>query len=1072
MKNDLLKRLRCAFRLSFLMLVVQVLLSIPASAQSRTISGKVTSDEEGEGLPGVNVLIKGSSTGTVTDFDGNYSLEVPSNETSLVFSFIGYVSEEVYVGNQSVIDVNLSPDVTSLEEVVVIGYGTQKRSELTGSIASVGGDALKKVPVSTVAESLTGRMAGVQVTNTEGSPDSEIRIRVRGGTSITQDSQPLFIVDGFPVSTIADLSPSDIESVDVLKDASSTAIYGARGANGVVIVTTKSGAQGKVTVTFNSFYAMSQIAEKLDVLDPEDYVRWQYEYAMLRDPEDLSSYEDVYGAFQDIDLYEGQPANDWQQQIYGRTGNIFSNDLSVRGGDSKFNFSANFARFNQKAIQIGSDYLRNNITLKLNSSPNEKIDLDFSMRYSNTEINGGGSNEQNEVSSADSRLKHAVAYSPIPLEGLTQTGDDTDVSTSGDLVNPIRATKDNDRFQERKNLNIGAGFGWKIIDNLQWRSNFGLDNYNFGDSRFYGLTTYMVNNSPSVENQGQPAVRLRDRFQTRYRMTNTISYDFKADNHNLSILGGQELLFEQTRELYTEVHGLPTLFTADEAFKLTTQGDPFSIDNNFSPDDKLASFFGRLNYDFKEKYQLVGVFRTDGSSRFTGDNVWGFFPSVSGGWYISKENFMQGTQGWMNFLKLRASYGVAGNNNIATGQTVRNFVSRNTSWLNNIDSYWAPGNRMPNPDLKWETTITRNIGIDFGLLKGRVNGTVEFYKNTTEDALVDFPVQGSGYDSQFRNMGDLENKGIEITLNTIAIDKEDYGLNFNFNIGLNRNKVLSLGDVDEISAATGWASTQILSDFFVVPGRPLGAMFGYFNDGRYEVSDFDYNAETEEYTPKEGVVDSEILNIRPGTIKIKDLDGDGVVTTADQDFIGNANPLSTGGFVLNAYAYGFDLTAAFNWSYGNDIYNANKIEFTTSNLNNQYRNLITMQETGERWTNIDWNTGEFLTGEALAAANANTTMWSPYMDRYMFTDWAVEDGSFLRLNTLTLGYTLPAEITERAHIQRLRFYATGYNVFIITNYSGFDPEVSTRRKVPYTPGVDYSAYPRSRQITFGLNLTF
>lgn len=1052
---------------SLLMLVV----SPPAHAQKRTVTGTVRAVDE-SALPGVSVLEKGTQNGTVTDVDGKFSLSVSENAT-LVFSFIGMKPVELAVGNQSVLNATLEDDVTELSEVVVVGYGTQKRSELTGSIVSVDGDALKKVPVATVAESLTGRLAGVQVSSSEGSPDADIRIRIRGGTSITQGSEPLYVVDGFPVSTISDISPSDIQSIDILKDASSTAIYGSRGANGVVIITTKSGVEGKTTVTFNSFYAASKMAKTLDVLDPGDYARWQYEYALLRRPDDISSYESYFGSFQDIDLFEGLPANNWQRQVYGRTGNIFSNDLSVRGGAQKLNFSANFARFDQKAIMIGSDFVRNNVTLKLGANPSKKVGLNFSIRYSDTEINGGGANEQAEVSSADSRLKHAVAYLPIPVPGIAQTGDDTDPDIAGDLVNPIRATADNDRFQKRKNLNLGAGFSWNIIDNLQWRSDFGLDSYNFSDFRFYGLTTYMVNNSPAVENQGQPAVRLMDREDTRYRNTNTISYDLVRNDHKVKIMGGHELLYYQRRQVNTEVHGLPTLFTSDEAFKLTTQGVPFSIDNNYAPDDKLVSFFSRVNYDFKDKYQLTGVYRADGSSRFLGDNVWGYFPSISAGWFISKESFMEGVSGWMNFLKLRGSFGVAGNNNILTGQTSRNFVSRNTAWINNVESFWAPDSRMPNPDLKWETTNTRNIGLDFGLFQGRVNGTVELYKNTTEDALVEFPVQGTGYESQFRNMGDVENKGLEISLNTIVIDKADYGLSFNFNIGLNRNKVTSLGERESIFATTGWASTQIGSDFFIVPGRPIGMMYGYLNDGRYEVSDFDYDASTGTYALRDGVVGSNVLDVRPGMMKLKDLDGDGIVTVKDQDFIGNANPLSTGGFVLNAYAYGFDLTAAFNFIYGGDIYNANKIEFTTSNPNNQYRNLSTMQETGKRWTNIDWNTGELITDpDALAAANANTTMWSPYMNRYVFSDWAVEDGSFLRLNTLTLGYSLPSNIIERAKIQSLRFYVTGYNVFVLTNYTGFDPEASTRRKVPYTPAVDYSAYPRSRQITVGLNLTF
>ena len=1076
MKNDLLRKTLHFVKIFFLGSLLQLLLAGILLAQGVNITGRITSAEDSEGLPGVNVVEKGTTNGVVTDLDGSYSIAVSEGAT-LIFSSVGYVSEEVVVDNQSVINLTLVPDITQLEELVVIGYGTVKKSNLIGSVASVSGDDIVKVPVSTVAESLTGRMAGVQVTTTEGSPDAEIRIRVRGGASLTQDSSPLYIVDGFPVNSISDLSSSDIQSIDVLKDASSTAIYGSRGANGVVIITTKGGKAGKLTVDFNTFFGAKKIAKTLDVLTPGDYARWQYEYAVLDDPNDLSSYEDYFGLFQDIDLYEGLPANDWQRQIYGRTGQVMSNDLSIRGGSEKFNYSANFARFSERAIMIGSDYLRNNINLKMNSKPNEKVDLMFSVRYSDTKINGGGANEQNETSSADPRLKHAVAYSPVPIAGIS-VPDDTDEQISTDLVNPILATEDNDREQTRKNFNFGGSFAWKIIDNLQFKTEFGVDNYLYSDSRFYGRTTYYVRNRPALENQNLPAVSLTDRKEYRLRSTNTITYDvLEGNTHNLQLLVGQETLYSEINQLSNIVHGFPELFTSEQAFKLTTQGVPFSTDNNFSPDDKLLSFFTRANYDLKNRYLLSAVFRADGSSRFMGDNVWGYFPSVSAGWKISEESFMNGTDGWLDQLKLRASYGLAGNNNIPRGQTIQSFNSSTTSWINEVNNYWAASKTLANPDLKWETTTTRNIGLDFGLFKGRLNGTVEVYQNNTEDLLIRFPVPGTGYDYQYRNMGETQNKGLEISLNLIAIDKEKYGLSFDFNIALNDNKINSLGVMEELAGTevtTGWASTQIPNDFLARVGDPIGRMYGYVNDGRYEVSDFEgYDANANQWILKGGVAGSDFITVRPGALKLKDLDGDNIVTIADRQFIGNANPKSIGGLVINGYAYGFDLMAAFNWSYGNDVYNANKIEFTTSNQNNQYRNLITMQAEGQRWTNIDWNTGELVNdSQTLAAMNANTTMWSPFMDRYVFSDWAVEDGSFLRLNTLTLGYTLPNTITERLKIQNLRFYATGYNVFILTNYSGYDPEVSTRRKTPLTPGVDYSAYPRSRQITVGLNLTF
>ncbi len=1077
MKNDLLCRFLLYAKIFLLGYALQLLLvgvAIAKVNQGVSITGRVTSADDGESLPGVNIIEKETTNGVVSDIDGAYKIEISSGST-LIFSSVGYISEEILVGNQSVINVVLVPDITQLEELVVIGYGTVKKSNLTGSVASVSGDDLVKMPVASVSETLTGKMAGVQITSTEGSPDAEIRIRVRGGGSITQDNTPLFIVDGFPVNSINDVSPTDIKSIDVLKDASSTAIYGSRGANGVVIVTTKGGTAGKVSVNVNSYYGAKKIAKTLGVLNPEDYVNWQYEYASIED--DIQSYEKYFGSWQDRDLYAGQQGNFWQDQVYGRTGQVFSNDLSVRGGSDKLMYSFNYARFNEKSIMVGSDYNRNNVTLKLNNKPNDKIELAFTVRYSDTNINGGGANEQNEVSSADSRLKHSVTFSPIPLEGLTT--DATDEQVASYLVNPLVATADNDRQQIRRNYNMIGSFSWNIIENLQFRTEIGLDNYGYNDNRFYGLSTYYVSNTPAAENQDQPAVILRDRKELRLRNANTLSYDFKnfiGSDHQLKLLVGEEMIQSERSELTSVVHGFPTLFTSSEAFKLTSQGKPQSVDNYYYPDDKLLSYFGRVTYDYKNRYLLSGTYRADGSSKFLGSNRWGYFPSVAAAWKLSEESFMQGTSGWLNNLKLRVSYGEAGNNNIPVGQTFQSFESNITSWMNGFDSYWSASKTLANPDLKWETTQTRNVGLDFGLFSGRLSGTVEAYMNTTSDLLIQFPVAGTGYDTQYRNMGETENKGIETTLNYIAIDKAKYGLNFSANVSFNRNNVNSLGIMEDFGQSSGWASTEIGNDYLVRVGSPIGIMYGYRNDGRYEVSDFEgYDAGAGTWILKSGVANSAqvVGTVSPGVMKLKDLNGDGEVTLDDQDFIGDANPSNFGGFTINGYAAGFDLTANFNWSYGNDIYNANKIEYTSSTPRYQYRNMIDMMAEGSRWNNIDPATGSMVTDpNALASLNANTTMWSPYMSRYVFSDWAVEKGSFLRLNTLTLGYTLPAATTAKLHIQNLRFYATGYNLFILTNYSGFDPEVSTRRKTPLTPGVDYSAYPRSRQLVFGLNLSF
>jgi TonB-linked SusC/RagA family outer membrane protein len=1054
-------------------LLLSLIMGNKMTAQNGLTIGGIVKDASNMPIPGVNIIEKGTKNGTVTDFDGKFSLRVSGSNSVLVFSYLGYETFSKTVGQSKSLNVVLKDENSKLNEVVVIGYGTTRKSDLTGSVVSIAGEDLKKLSIASVAEALTGRLAGVQVSSSEGSPDSEIKIRVRGGTSLTQDSSPLIIVDGFPVNSMSDISPSDIANLTVLKDASSTAIYGSRGANGVIIITTKTGKDGKIAVSFNSFFGYKKIANTLDVLQPDDFVKWQYEYALLKN--DLNSYEKYFGKWQDYDQYAGMKGNNWQKQIYGRLGEVSSRDLGIRGGSDKLSYNFNYAHYDEKAIMVGSDFNRNNLSFSVKNKASDKIDLSFTMRYSDTEINGGGTNEQNEVSSADARLRHSVGYSPIPLPGLTT--DNTDEALSSYLVNPFVSVADNNRLQTRKNFNMLGGFSWELLKNLKLKSDLGLDNYNYKDYRYYGRSTYYVSNIPAAVNQGSPAIIISNRDNLRFRNANTLNYDFKefmGDNHSLKVLVGQEMIKYKSNEIESTIHGFPKFFDFTNAKNLSSQGIPQSVDNVYSPDDKLLSFFGRVNYDIKNRYLFTATYRADGSSKFLGGNRWGYFPAAAVAWKMSEENFLKDVS-WLNALKVRLSYGEAGNNNIPTGQTIQSFQSSTSSWINGVSNYWSASKTLANPDLKWETTVTQNVGLDYELFKGRVSGSVEAYKNITKDLLIRFPVPGTGYDYQYRNMGENQNTGVEASLNIVAIDKADYGLNFSFNIGLNKNRINSLGLLDNFGQNTNWASSAIGNDYVINVGQSIGQMFGYKSDGRYEVSDFTYDPATSRYTLKPDVATSAAVvgTIAPGSMKLKDLNNDGKVDAADLSVIGNANAKHTGGMVINANAHGFDLSAAFNWSVGNDVYNANKIEFTSATPNGQYRNLSTMMADGNRWTNLDPVSGQLVTEPtALEALNSNTTLWSPYMSRFVFSDWAVEDGSFLRLNSLTLGYSLPESLLSKLRISKFRFYATANNVFILTNYSGLDPEVSTRRNTPLTPGVDYSPFPRSRQVVFGLNLNF
>lgn len=1054
-----------------------VAIGINVSAQTITLSGNVK-DTTGEPIIGASILEKGTSNGTITDFDGNFNLKVGSNAT-VVVSYIGMKPQEIGVKGKSILNVTLQDDAQALEEVVVIGYGSVRRKDLTGSVASVSSEAISAVPVSSAVEAITGKLAGVQITATEGSPDAEMKIRVRGGGSITGDNTPLFIVDGFPVESISDIATSDIESIDVLKDASSTAIYGSRGANGVILVTTKSGKEGKISVNYNAFYAWKEMAKKLTTLSGSDYVNWQYELAMLNsgshDKINPDKYTNVFGNYQDIDLYNNIPTNDWQDQVFGRTGHTFNHNISLTGGSETLKFSFNYAHVDDKAIMLMSDYKRDNFSLKLNYKPVKSITFDFSARYSDTEVNGAGANEsKTEVSSADSRLKNVMIYPPFNYASLSD-GYDTDLR----LINPITSVADTDRNQSRQTYNYNGSFTWEIIKNLKVKSEVGLEQYYNKDKRFYGTTTYYSRDRGA----NLPAAVFTSRQRETFRNTNTLSYNFKKllknDKHSLDALLGQEFVKTKSNVDTDEVRYYPALFTSKQAFALTSQGTAHDINKYINADDVLLSFFGRVNYSYDSKYLLSGTFRADGSSKFSKDNRWGYFPSIAAAWRISSEPFMESTKTWLDDLKLRLSYGTAGNNNIPSDQTSLIWsagTGNSLGWMNNVSSFWTTGSHMANPDLKWETTHTRNVGLDYTVWGGRLSGSFEYYWNTTKDLLIEFPVSGTGYSYQYRNLGETENKGFEFSVNLVAIDKKNYGLSFSGNIGFNKNKVVSLGDLEEYSAASGWASTEIGSDFVVRPGSPIGQIYGYVSDGRYEVSDFkEYDGN--KWILNEGTANNKAVigekYVRPGALKLKNVNGseDNLVTTDDRTIIGDVNPDFSGGFAINGRLYGFDLSANFTYSVGNDVYNANKIEYTTAGNTSSYRNMIDVMDSGKRWTNLRADGTISNDPTELAAMNANTTMWSPWMNQSVLTDWAIEDGSFLRLSSLSLGYTIPKSLTKKIGLSNLRIYATGYNLFCITGYSGFDPEVSTRTKTALTPGVDYSAYPKSRQYVIGVNLT-
>ena len=569
--SNKMKNMRAA-----LLFFIVAVISLGVSAQNVTVKGTVK-DKTGETVIGASVVEKGNTTnGTITDIDGNYSLNVPSNAT-LVFSFVGMKSYEIAVKGQTTINVTMEDDSQALEEVVVIGYGSVKRKDLTGSVATVNSDVLAAVPVANATEALQGKMAGVQITTTEGSPDADMTIRVRGGGSITQSNEPLFIVDGFPVESISDIPASDIEDITVLKDASSTAIYGSRGANGVILVTTKSGKEGKINVSYNAYYSWKKVAKKLDVLNARDYTEWQYELANLTNK--VEDYEEHFGSYQDIDLYDNVATNDWQDLTFGRTGHTFNHSLNINGGGEKMKYAFSYARMDDKAIMEMSDFVRDNLSLKLNSKLSKRISVDMQARWSKTKVNGAGANETSGVYNTDKRLRYAIQYTPYPVAGITDAGDDD--GTNSSFYNPLTALRDNDQRKTRTQLNMSGAFTWEIIDNLKFKAEFGYDTYKQDTKKYMGASTYYVQNVPSSSNQGKPAITLINQYRTKYRNTNTLNYDFKKlfdknSLHHLNALVGQEYIIEKNEELTNTVHGFPSSFTASDCPRVLLTKSPIS----------------------------------------------------------------------------------------------------------------------------------------------------------------------------------------------------------------------------------------------------------------------------------------------------------------------------------------------------------------------------------------------------------------------------------------------------------------------------------------------------------------
>lgn len=1045
-------------------------------AQGKQITGTVTSSENKQPAAGVSVAVKGAKASATTDAEGRFSINVDSKATALVFSSASFITLEAPINGRSVIDVELIADVKALEDVVVVGYSTVKRKDLTGSVSSVNSKQLKDFPLSSAAEALQGKLAGVQLISSEGAPGADIIVRVRGGGSITQDNSPLYIVDGVQVeNALSILSPQDIATVDVLKDASTTAIYGARAANGVVIITTKAGRNGKTQVSYNGSFGHRQLPEFMDVMKPYDFVLWQYERTR-GSATDSASFAQTYGTTWDtLSNYKNVPFINWQDLVFGRKASFSQHNVSLNGGNQATTFNLSLTANKEDGIQIESGFDRKLLNFKFDHKVSDKLRVGFTARYLDQVIQGAGTT--NSGTRTTNRLRHAINYRPFETNSATGGIDDFDEAyylASAGATNPVLLTQAEYRRQYTRALYLTGYASYNILKNLTFRSTFGFDNASVRTDLFYSKITGTARNFASL-----PVASIGEQKNHTLSNSNTLQYtlnNFKQ-HHDISVLLGQEVVDVRSKQNSFETRYFPADISPEKALAnmglgSAPTGSAQPLPTSFQePPARIASFFGRVSYGYDDKYLVNFNLRADRSSKFSSDNGTLVFPSGSVAWRFSREKFLENAL-WLNDGKIRFGYGSVGNNRIGNLLYQQLYgVTGQYAFNHSILPGFAP-TALSNPALKWERNTSSNFGIDLAMFKNKIQLTVDVYKNSAKDLLLAVAIPPTtGYTSQLQNIGATSNRGVEIQLGATILQKKDFSWTTNFNIAFNKNKVESLGGVQSQTRNSGWQGSDGVDDYIVQVGQPVGLMYGFVTDGFYKIEDFDYNATTQTYTIKPGIAVNGVYGVpQPGMLKWKDLNGDGTITAdGDRTVIGNANPDFTGGW-NNQFSYkNFDLSVFVNFVVGNDIYNANKLEWTDG----AFGNLNMLSTMNDRFTYINAS-GQRVTDPAeLAKLNANAKIWTPVrVQRWWLHSWAVEDGSYLRINNMTLGYSLPKKVLDKIKISNFRIYGTVNNLATITNYSGFDPDVTARRSDPLTPGVDFAAYPRARTWLFGVNVTF
>lgn len=1015
------------------------------------LKGRVVEDKTGKGIPGATVAVKGTKTIAITGGSGDFSLPVDKGAI-IVVSYVGYEKKEL-TWTGAALTIRLIESSESMKEVVVTGYGQVLRRDLTGSIGSVKMSDLLKAPVRSFEEALAGRVAGVQVSSADGQPGAAVNIVIRGNNSVTQDNSPLYVVDGFPMENPDNnaINPAEIASIEILKDASSTAIYGARGANGVILITTKKGVEGAAVITYNGSYGFQQNIKKMELMDGYEFVKYQLERdpaiaqaAYLNDGKTLEDYRNRKGTDLQNEVFKDRPMQ-----------NHF---LSVSGGSKTTKYAISGSVLNQDGVIINSGYDRYQGRLNLEQTINKDFKVGIVTNYSHLKKFGTSPTTVTGAVFSSNLMYSIWGYRPVsgnPGTELLEDEVDDVVNPLADLrFNPLYTVK-NEVRETTSDILLANGYGeYAFGKYLKLKVSAGITREKIRSDIFNNTRT--ASGSPLTQAGKNNGVNGAVTFVERnsYLNENTLTFNKQFGKvHSLNAMAGFTVQGNNNASYGSAANQVPNeaLGTAG-----LDEGTPVAI-TSFSSLYTLASFLGRVNYSYLNKYLFTASMRADGSSKFSDGNKWGYFPSGSVAWRISQEQFMKP----LNFVsnaKLRLSYGVTGNNRVADFAYLSGItLPASTGYsFNNQPVKASVISTLGNKSLKWESTRQSNLGLDLGFFSQRITLEMDVYRKVTSNLLLNAQLPNSmGFVNAFKNIGKVQNQGLELTLNTENFKQRNFIWSSSFNISFNKNKLLQLAENQtNILTLLPWNLDYSKVPLYIAEiGQPIARYYGYIWDGNYQYSDFDQSS-TGVYTLKASVptYNTNRSLTQPGDVKYKDFNGDGVVNTLDRTIIGNPNPDFTGGFSNNFTYKGFDLNLFFQYAVGQDVFNANRIIFEGAGRihQNMFASYL------DRWTPENQNNTYY-------RVNGSGPIDFGYSTR------VVEDGSYLRLKTVALGYNFPLKTTH-VKLSSLRVYVSAQNLYTWTKYKGFDPEVSAFDSA-LTPGFDYSVYPRARTITFGLNLS-